>query len=177
VGGAVISSAIYVAAGVATSGAETPSGADGQHPVVPRPVVNALVVEGRADLWGLRLSHLVPGARVRAWSQGFGHPGGPYPVSLETVDEAGDTRTYRIPGGKSWPHRGNPEIILSVSPPLNTEVDEVQVLGRLYFGLLRQNSDGDTVLRRQRGEFCTAVLSRGSRPPPAVNCVTGGNLG
>jgi hypothetical protein len=144
-----------------------------RHTTIPRARVDALVLSGRSRLWGLRISRLVPGARVRAWSQGFGRPHGPYPVELRRAGGTTTKRTYRIPGGKSWNPAGTPEIVLSIAPPAGAEVDGVPVLGRLYFGLLRQDRNGDTVLREQRGNFCTARLARGNRLPVAVNCITG----
>lgn len=170
-----LSIALLIIVGISAVEVEAAAGWE-RHSVIPRPRVEALVVTGKRHLWGLRISDLMQGTRVRVWGRGFGRRGGPYPIRLREVAETSGRHTYKIPGGKRWAPAFVPEIVLNFSPPPDTEIHGRPTLGRLYFGLLRQPRNGnDTVLRVQRGHWCTATVSRGGgkRPPRAVNCMTG----
>jgi len=147
-----------------------------RHVVIPRPEVDALVLADRAFLWGLRISGLTTEVQVRAWIHGFGSPGR-HPLPLRKLEEAPDTHTYKVVGGKAWRSAGNPRLALSINPLPGATADGLPLLGRLYIGALRLNSEGDTVLRARRGNFCIADLSRGGEQPPPVNCVTGEPFG
>jgi hypothetical protein len=168
-----ISIALLIIVGISIVEVETAASWE-RHSVIPRPRVEALVVAGQRHLWGLRISRLLQDTRVKAWGRGFDRRGGPYPIGLREVAETSGRHTYKIPGGKRWAPAFVPEIVLSFSPTPDTQIHGLPALGRLYFGLLRQPREGeDTVLRGQRGNWCTATLSQGKRPPRTVNCVTG----
>lgn len=99
-------------------------------------------------------------------------------IPAPAAEDRRDLRFAHVqnPGRQELEPGRSPEIVLSISPPPGATVDSFPLLGRLYFGEPRLNSEGNTVLRALRGNFCTAVLSRGDRPPPPVNCVTGKNF-
>jgi hypothetical protein len=141
-------------------------------PVIPRVHVKSLILAGCTCLVGLKLLNIGEDDRVKAWGIGFGKPGARFPFRMRLSDSGSSTRTYLIPGGRSWGRGTHPQITVSIAPPAGAQLHGVAIRGRVFTARLMTNRAGDTSFRQtDRWRRCSSELSRDNRPPRRKSCV------
>jgi hypothetical protein len=140
-------------------------------PVIPEVQVQSLILAGCTCLVGLKLLSIDTEDRVKAWGVGFGRPGSRFPFRLRQTASTPSTRTYLIPGGRSWGRGTHPQITVSIAPPSGSQLYGVDVRGRVFTARLMTDRAGDTSFRQtDRGSRCSTELSHDNRPPRRASC-------
>lgn len=141
-------------------------------PVIPEVQVQSLILAGCTCLVGFKLLSIDTVDRVKAWGVGFGRPGPRFPFRLRQTASTPSTRTYLIPGGRSWGRGTHPQITVSIAPPSGSQLYGVDVRGRVFTARLMTDRAGDTSFRQtDRGSRCSTELSHDNRPPRRASCV------
>jgi len=140
-------------------------------PVIPRIHVRSLILKGCACLVGFKLLGIGEEDRVMAWGIGLGKPGARFPLQLRLSESSDSTRTYLIPGGRSWGRGTHPQLTVSIAPPEGAQLHGVAIRGRVFTARLMTDRAGDTSFRQtDRWRRCSEELSRDNRPPRRKSC-------
>lgn len=91
-------------------------------PVIPRVHVRSLILEGCTCLVGFKLLNIGEEDRVEAWGIGFGDPGARFPFRMRLTESTPSSRTYLIPGGRSWGRGTHPQLTVSIAPPSGSQL-------------------------------------------------------
>lgn len=141
-------------------------------PVIPRVHLKSLILKGCACLVGFKLLNVGEEDRVMAWGIGFGDPGARFPFQLRLSESSPATRTYLIPGGRSWGRGTHPQITVSIAPLEGAQLHGVAIRGRVFTARLMTDRFGDTSFRQtDRWTRCSEELSHNNRPPARKSCV------